>query len=191
MYQTTGTFNEGKGYAEKAIAKLTNLEELWLDGLPNATFGEVFRNLTTLKTLKISGEKVEPPWLFNEFCMIGVIGKNSLSNLINVKRLTISNCGLKEIHSDAFSSFTQRLELLDLSYNTELGIRNVTTSLNSLKSGLDELIIDNLVNTYSLSCDLKLTEEMAENLADLNLTKISIRLNKIKSINEKLLEAHK
>ncbi|XP_052775410.1 toll-like receptor 4 [Mya arenaria] len=62
----------GKGYREKAIARLTNLEELWLDSLPNATFGEVFRNLTSLKTHKISGVKVDPTWILNEFCCIDV-----------------------------------------------------------------------------------------------------------------------
>ncbi|XP_052816448.1 toll-like receptor 4 [Mya arenaria] len=188
MYQTTGTFNEGKGYAEKAIARLTNLEELWLDGLPNATFGEVFRNLTSLKTLKISGVKVDPSWILNEFCCIGIIRKNSLTNLINVKRLTISKCGLKTIHPDAFSSFTSRLELLDFSYHTELGISNITTSLKSLKIGLDELITDNVENADSLGCDIQLSDEMARNVAHLNLKHLSMRRNKIKAVNEKVFE---
>ncbi|XP_052780207.1 toll-like receptor 4 [Mya arenaria] len=188
MFQTTGTYNEGKGYADKALAKLTTLEELWLDGLPNATFGEVFRNLTSLKTLKISGRKVDPSWLWTEFCFIGIIRNNSLTNLINVKRLTISNCGLTEIHPDAFLGLTSRLELLDFSYNTKLGKSNVTTYLKSLKSGLDELIIDNIVNPYCLECDLIITKEMAENLAHLNLKHLSMRRNKIKAVKEDVFE---
>jgi len=179
MYATTGTYNQG--YPSKALAKLVSLQELWLDGPTNMSFDVEFRTLTKLHTVRISGDKVLPPWRSLEFCETN-ISSHTFLNLEQVTNLSVLNCGVKYIDNIAFLPLT-KLKYLDFSGNIDLGIEGFFQSASNLSETLESLILENIENVRFMKCGLTLEKRFAEPLKRLkNLKHLSLAYNKIKDI---------
>ncbi|KAH3880545.1 hypothetical protein DPMN_004461 [Dreissena polymorpha] len=188
MYGTTGTYNVAKGYPESTLARIGNLQELWIDGLTNRDFGETFRNMSTLKTLRLSGDVVIPPWRSLEFCETNVT-ETMLGNLIHITDLSILKCNVKNIHAQAFLNVT-KLEFLDLSGNQLLTLEGVSKVIGSISTTLKTLILDSVENSRFLPCGIKITKDMGERFQRLtNLKKLSVEDNAINSIDEHAFES--
>jgi len=186
MYATTGTYVQE--YPSKILLKLSNLEELWLDGLTNMTFDVAFRNATKLKTLKIAGDKVIPPWRSSEFCETNITSQ-SFSNLIHLTSLSVTKCDVRFIEKNAFQNLTQ-LKHVDLSGNVRLGIEGFSKAASSLSDSLESLVLNEVENPPFMICGITIDVEHVEPLRRLkNLKYVSIRGNAINSITGKAFEA--
>lgn len=107
-----------------ALTALTSLEELRIDGVANATFSEDFRQLKHLSIVIMSGYDGE--------CIIGHLDRHSFVGLENLKTLSVNKCRIISIKKGTFW-YTQKLEYLDISWNTELEIYNFGKILEELK----------------------------------------------------------
>lgn len=181
-YGTTATYNHGTGYPEAVLRKLPSLKHLWLDGF-NSSFGPVFQELSNLTELIITGAMIEPPWRSLEFCNMRCITSTSLQNLVHVKRLSILKCGVHSVEKNAFESLI-KLEYIDMSGNSELGLVNISYALASLSKTVKEIVLNNVENSNHLSCGVIMTENIVENMKDLNITTLRAEHNAINSIKQ-------
>ncbi|KAH9499014.1 hypothetical protein Btru_004219 [Bulinus truncatus] len=138
--------NPDVNYPDKALAKLRNLTELRLDGNYNVTFGEGFRNLTSLRHLILGG-------YMEGNCRIFTLRDNTFFNVPNLTYLDVSSCYIdgKHISPVAFSPLTQ-LQILNLTHNEDIDIDNLKKVFNGLHNitTLRELKMHLIVNRYSL-----------------------------------------
>ena len=187
MYATTGTYI--REYPLKTLLKLSNLEELWLDGITNITFDVEFGNATKLQTLKIAGDKIFPPWRSVEFCETPNITSQSFSNLVHLKSLSVTKCGVKHIDKDAFEKLTH-LKHLDLSGNTHLGIEEISKAAWELSEQLESLELNDIRDVRFTECGLKITKEHTEPLKRLKSLKyLSLAGNALNSIESDAFKA--
>ena len=102
-------------YNDQLFANLQNVKKLSLDGLPNATFGQGFSYLGSLRSLHIYGQ-TDLTWY---------ISNNTFETLnqSDVRELVVRNSGMTDVEALAFAHFTH-LETLDLSYSHLLGFPN-------------------------------------------------------------------
>jgi hypothetical protein len=134
-------------YPDKALSQLTSLKYLFMDGLVNRTFGAGFVRLTQLTHVDVNGK--------TGHCALTTLNMSTLTNLVALTSLNLTQCSIAIVTSDAFSS-VPRLELLDLSYNMELGfdlLGNLTLGLTFTR--LHTLIIYAIVPERSLGITLK------------------------------------
>ncbi|XP_052779012.1 toll-like receptor 4 [Mya arenaria] len=188
MYATTGTYNRGKGYPEMAIWKLRNsLEELWLDGMTDISFGPVFQEMSKLNTVRISGDMVLPPWRYLEFCETNITNK-SFENLIYVTHLSVLKCGVKDIAADAFVNMTH-LVYLDLSENFELGLDGLTKAASSLNKKMETIIMNHVENGQFLSCGTTITSKIVTPFQNLrNLKYLSLQYNAVNNVEKEVFQ---
>lgn len=111
-----------------AFAKLTNLTTLFLDLPLNFFFEEGFYSLEKLTTISTQGKSQASN------CGIVYITKMTFLVLQNapVRELRLVNCKVLIIRTGSFDFLTS-LEILDLSYNINLGLQSALTSLHSFR----------------------------------------------------------
>lgn len=140
-----------------ALKVLTSLEELRIDGVRNATFNEEFRRLTKLSTIYMSG--------YNGTCEICYLDSESFVGLKHVTQLTLEKCRIKNISNGTFL-WTSKLHYLDLSWNTELEIKQFGqiavelkyTNITILK--INAIHDPNRAGTEILKPDVKYLEDL-------------------------------
>ena len=101
-------------YPDKALSVLESLEELYLDGMTNQSFGEGFSNLTNLTHLSLAGYRH----------LIGLFN-TTFTHVRHVKLLNLSACDIRYIEPGTFVPLRSSLEVLDISHNTQLKMNNL------------------------------------------------------------------
>ena len=185
-YGTTGTYYQFEGYPEYLLQYLGALKELWLDAR-NISFGPSFEHLTNLEKLRISGDKIEPPWRSPEFCELTNITHDMVRHLKHIKKLYIRKCGLKTIAPKAFSHMT-KLEFIDLSLNNALTVVGGLKALDSISQTVEEAVLNSIEDVDHLRCNVEINGEMTNSLRSLKLKKISLENNAINSLTSGAFE---
>lgn len=186
IHGTTGTYQTGE-YPDEALSKLPRLETLWLDGRQGAVFGPAFRNLTALTTIRISGDKIIPPWRSGEFCNLHNISADTVKNLIHVKNLQVLNCGVTIIGTEAFKGMTN-LQHLNLSSNTNLKLSNIFKALGSVNDNIETLVLNSVEDATHMDCGVIITKDMAEYLKNKRIKTLYLENNKIISFQRRVFE---
>lgn len=186
IHGTTGTYQTG-GYPDEALSKLPRLEILWLDGRQGAVFGPAFQNLTTLATIRISGDKIIPPWRSGEFCKLQDINADTVKNLIHVKNLLVVNCGVKKITTNALEGMAN-LTRLDLSSNTNLKLSNIFKALGNVNVNIETLVLNSVEDAKHMDCGVRITKDMAKPLVNKRIKTIHLENNKIISLDKGVFE---
>lgn len=187
MYGTTGTYNKSHGYPDKQLSKLKHLRELWIDGLIDMEFGPGFRNMTSLKILRLAGDFIDPSWRSHEFCSTNLMD-GMLDNLVSITHLYIRKCGVKEINRNVFEKLAN-LEYLDLSGNNKLDMTQVFDSFCSLSNKTTTLILNNIVSNYRNTCGTVITEKMVKCLKYKSIRELQLIHNQIRYIKTKALHS--
>ncbi|KAL4232046.1 hypothetical protein ACF0H5_009624 [Mactra antiquata] len=176
IYGTTIAFqNEENGYPNTALAKLSNLRELWIDGLNNKSFGIMFRNMKSLKSIYLRGDLT----IFWRFCYQPKVSRTVLEHLINVEQFTMRRCAIKVIEKDSFSDMIQLREV-DLSNNMLLSLDGVLDACVGLSNSRLEILHLNNIDDIRGSCGVWVNETMTMKLANLtNLKTVYLAQNKL------------
>ncbi|XP_059154342.1 toll-like receptor 4 [Physella acuta] len=99
-------------YPNKALATLTNLEELYIDGLRNSVkFGPELQKLRNLTRIHIGG---------GVHCSLKNISSTFFQNIPNIKHLYITHCRLMNISLTVYSKLNLTLLSLDNLVNYDL-----------------------------------------------------------------------
>ncbi|KAI8770858.1 CD180 antigen [Biomphalaria glabrata] len=133
----------GLHFPDEVLANLTNLESLYLDGFHSLVFGVHFKNLTKLKTLDLS----------QGYCNIKSLSKSALSNIYQISKLNLSGCNLQgdNLNNDVFKPLVN-LKLLDISFNTDMGVKSFMSALKEIRHyNISTLIMNFIESSYSPS----------------------------------------
>ncbi|KAH3746471.1 hypothetical protein DPMN_180879 [Dreissena polymorpha] len=179
MYGTTNVSHSTEGYPNKLWSNVPTLEEIWIDGLPFAVFGEEFKRMPNLKTIRITGDLIDPPRRAYDYCNIVHINNEMLKNLEHVSNLSIVHCNVHSISDLAFDG-VKNLSVLDLSCNLELGFVNASMGFGHLNSGLKMLVLNNINRQYYVI----INESFAKSLQNISLTHLYIEGNNIFQFHE-------
>jgi Leucine-rich repeat (LRR) protein len=122
-------------YPKKLFHEMKNVEFLTLDGFPNATFGDEFSHMTSLKTLHVyGGLQIVRNDTFSGFCKAAIT---------ELSLKTVQS--LHQFEPQSFSHFPM-LETLDLSYNHNIGLQNVSNAWWGLQfTNITRLILTKIV----------------------------------------------
>ena len=114
LHLHNNVWKNAKTYSDSLIARLSRLEYLSIDGIPGAHFTTGFSRLTNLFDLGIYGG-------------LDIVTDDTFAVFSNttVTSLKIQTDALYELQPLSFAHFPL-LETLDLSYNTALGLMNVS-----------------------------------------------------------------
>jgi len=157
LYLHNNVWKNAKVYSGSLIARLSNLEHLSIDGIPDAQFTSGFSQLKNLFDLSIYGG-------------LNVVTNDTFAVFSNgsVTKLKIQTDALYEVQRMSFAHFPL-LQTLDLSYNRFLGLNNVSRAW----WGLQFTNITKLVLTRITSVDVGATSLSSEFFAYLSRTKIT------------------
>ncbi|XP_046349958.2 toll-like receptor 4 [Haliotis rufescens] len=124
-------------YPDEAIGQLEALEELSVDGLPNAMFGVGFCHLHSLTYLDF------------KLCYINYVEEGMFVNTPNITFLSMSHCHIFDVHKESFAKLPH-IDTLDLSGNTEVGL-NVTHIFHGLRdTQIRVLMLSSIYPPYSI-----------------------------------------
>ncbi|CAL1538122.1 unnamed protein product, partial [Lymnaea stagnalis] len=132
-------------YPETELVHLGSLRVLCIDGLSNQTFGEGFRNMTSLRSLVMSG--------FDGLCDLATVRNGTFEHLGQITTLVISNCSIhpNSLPDDIFVPLT-RLFSLDIQDNHKMGFISLKRVMSPLKnSNLRFLFANAIISRYSLA----------------------------------------
>ncbi|KAH9488981.1 hypothetical protein Btru_041444 [Bulinus truncatus] len=113
-------------YPDEALADLTSLSTLYMDGLTNKSLGQNFTELKHLTNLQMTG-------FVDGYCNLHSVNNETFQHVPWLTVLNISNCHLYHIHPSTFEHL-KNLTSLDIHYNENLGIDNFPQITQSLKN---------------------------------------------------------
>ncbi|XP_055868684.1 toll-like receptor 4 [Biomphalaria glabrata] len=164
-------------FPDEVLANLTNLESFYLDGFDSLVFGEHFKNLTKLKILDLS----------QGYCNIMSLSKSALSNIYQISKLNLSSCNLQgdNLNNDVFKPLVN-LKLLDISFNTDLGVKSFMPALKEIRNyNITTLIMNFIESLYSPS--VLINKDLVESLPS-SLIYLEAQGNNFESIETGALE---
>nr|UTM63724.1 Toll-like receptor [Ruditapes philippinarum] len=184
IYGNTGAYHQDD-YPDKALSMMKNLAELWIDGLTNKAFGPAFQTMTSLKTIRIPGDIIRPPW---RFCDTNITD-GMLDNLIHVTNFTMRKCRVKYVGKNAFVNMT-KLYHLDLSYNRLLTIKGLSIAFPGMgKTNLAVLVINSIQNVPHMYCGVTLTDALTKSIGEIKtLKEIHVEYNAINGFGRKSMQ---
>lgn len=177
IYGTTGTYNT-EDFPENFLLKLTHLTSLEADARTGISFGPVFLEMENLTDLYISGDKIIPPWRSPEFCKLVNITSTTFQNLIYVQKLSIRKCGIVKVSADAFKNMIN-LEVLDLSFNNDLTVKEAFLFFPDLSTNVKTVILEQIEDVLHMPCNVDITTQMMSNLKNTNVTSLYLTDNRI------------
>ncbi|XP_064611154.1 toll-like receptor 2 type-1 [Liolophura sinensis] len=158
-----------------AFGTLTNLTKIFLDLPVNFVFEEGFHSLEKLTTISTHGESK-----FSN-CKIVYLTTRTFRILEHtpVRELRLVNCKILLIQKGTFDVFTS-LEILDLSYNIDLGLNNAMWSLHSFRQRNMTEINLAMVNgeTFNFQ-DVVLIPDETRHLSDICVRSVDLSMNSI------------
>ncbi|KAH9488320.1 hypothetical protein Btru_063775 [Bulinus truncatus] len=103
-------------YPDKALADLTNVTDLYLDGLENPQLGPGFNQMTSLRKLTFAGG-------LEGFCSMVTLKNDTFQNVSQIQALALRNCNLNgsEVETGALLPLRD-MRGLDISYNPQFGM---------------------------------------------------------------------
>ncbi|RUS82018.1 hypothetical protein EGW08_010209 [Elysia chlorotica] len=138
--------DDDQAYPDWALASLTSLEKLYIDGLPNRNFGMGFKNMTALRYLSMNG--------YNGPCNLGQLDMGLFENVRYLESLTMKRCGITigKMHQLVLKPL-KHLSQLDVSRNVDINLDGLATLLTGQvnSSRLKHLNVNMVVNPYSVS----------------------------------------
>jgi Leucine-rich repeat (LRR) protein len=165
-------------YPDVALSKLVRLKYLFMDGLTNKTLGPGFARLTSLTNVDLNGK--------TGYCRLTTLNEATLTNLVAVSRLTLTECGITLVTPMAFSSLPN-LVVLELSYNQHLGFDLLGDLAEGLTfTRLKVLLADALVKTRTQG--ITLTARQLRHFK--NLTRLQViraNFNRLEGVDEGVL----
>ncbi|XP_045164673.1 toll-like receptor 4 [Mercenaria mercenaria] len=175
IYGNTGAYNQD-GYPGEALGEIKQLNSLWIDGLTNMNFGPAFKTMSSLKTIWIPGDIIQPPWRFCETD----IKDGMLDNLVHITNFTMRKCGVRHVGSNAFRNMTSLVHL-DLSYNRFLTIEGLSHAFPSLgNTKLAVLVLNAIENVIHMSCGVTFTKDITKRASSIStLKEIHVEYNAI------------
>ncbi|GFO25881.1 toll-like receptor 2 type-2 [Plakobranchus ocellatus] len=133
-------------YPDKALAQLSNLETLFLDGFTEPVFGSGFANLTRLKYLNLNGYR-------EGYCKLSGLKNETFRHMTSLEHLLIRECQLQghKIEAATFLPL-KKLHFLDLSKNQDINVQFFDRLFYGLQntSTLKHLHMEFVVNLYTL-----------------------------------------
>jgi len=177
LHLHNNVWRNAQNYSDFVFAQLTRLEHLSIDGIPGVNFTSGFSQLTHLTDLSIYGG-------------LDIITNDTFAVFSKCKSLTSLKIQTKSLYNVKPMSFAYfpSLKTLDLSYNTGLGLRNISRAWWGLQfTNISKLLLTRLtahgVGSASLS---------SEFFKYLNRTKITVLMldkNNIVDMEPKLSES--
>ncbi|KAH9488321.1 hypothetical protein Btru_063777 [Bulinus truncatus] len=103
-------------YPDRALADLTNVTDLFLDGLENPQLGPGFNQMTSLRKLTFAGG-------LEGFCNMVTLKNDTFQNVSQIQALALRNCNLNgsEVETGALLPLRD-MRGLDISYNPQFGM---------------------------------------------------------------------
>ncbi|KAK7097917.1 toll-like receptor 4 [Littorina saxatilis] len=164
------------GYPDEALSHLPTLRYLAMDGLTNKTLGPGFRQLTQLTRLDMSGK--------TGHCRLVTFDMPTLAAVPHLTHLNLSDCDIKNLTSDAFSSLLN-LTSLDLSFNQALGFDQLGEAFRGLShTKLINLTIDAIVTDRIRTLGLVIKTGQLRFFKNLtHLERLQARFNRIEAFD--------
>jgi Leucine-rich repeat (LRR) protein len=154
-------------YPKKLFQELTNVEFLTLDGFPNASFGNEFSRMTKLRLLHVYGG-------------LQIVRNDTFSGFRNVAITELSlktSQWLHQLEPESFSHFPM-LKTLDLSYNQNIGFKNVSNAWWGLQfTNITKLALTRIVPAGEQTA--RLTEKFYQFLSLTRIDTLLINKNNI------------
>ena len=125
-------------YPDTALAQLSTLETLSMNGLPDIPLGPGFAKMTSLRSLELSGRH----------CHLGELSRGTFASLKNtsLRSLSVRACDVSGIDRRALTPLSS-LDTLNLACNEDIGWKNAVAAVGAATTTrLDTLVLDN-VNT--------------------------------------------
>ncbi|GFO25889.1 hypothetical protein PoB_005239400 [Plakobranchus ocellatus] len=109
--------NKAFRYPDKALAQLSSLETLFLDGFPEPVFESGFANLTLLRYLSLNGYK-------DGYCQLNGLKNETFRHMTSLQNLLIRDCKLQghKIEAGTFLPL-KKLYSLDVSHNQDINVQ--------------------------------------------------------------------
>ncbi|XP_064616142.1 toll-like receptor 4 [Liolophura sinensis] len=169
--------DESCGYPDSALGHLTNLQRLYMDGVPNTAFGPGFRNLTHLHTLDIGNE--------NGNCDLPTLYNDTFTNLepANLIYLRIQHCDVATIEPEAFRPLTN-IHTIDLTWH-HLTFAKLRIGLTGLSRSPIKVL--RLIHLEHPGTELMLPERTFEALKNTTLSELIFTNNGVAQIEDKFL----
>ncbi|XP_064598359.1 toll-like receptor 2 type-2 isoform X2 [Liolophura sinensis] len=142
-----------KEWINQALCRLNNLTTLFIDFPQNFTFDLEFESVTRMRRISTQ-EAVRLTDVMARACEWSSIKNETFVAFrdIAVRELTLVRCEIENIESGAFDPLIS-LEVLDLSFNQNLGLRVAFQSLAGLPSNMSTINMA-MVNSYMIGYKL-------------------------------------
>ncbi|XP_048248206.1 toll-like receptor 4 [Haliotis rufescens] len=165
-------------YPDEALSRLTSLETLFINGVPDGEFGPGFRNLTKLTHLTASGK--------NGFCNQTTLSASTFNNTVFLEYLDVSKCFIIHIENETFSQL-RKLRTLDISGNSRLTFQSFGIGTYGLQfTNITTLKANHIVLRHT-SC-VVIRKAHVVHLFNTSLENLYIDSNEIVDIEMKALE---
>ncbi|KAK3588414.1 hypothetical protein CHS0354_019023 [Potamilus streckersoni] len=166
-------------FLSKALHQLQNLKYLRVDGCQTCRLGPEFYDLQNLTTLVLGS--------YYSSCVMKNVSKDFFENVPILLNLSLSDCGISDIDSAAFSPLS-RLAYLDLSNNEDLEFDGVIRALKGLQehNSLKLLNINHVYPIFGRSTVVNIT--LVQSLRNLtSLETLHLDDNKIELFDKDVL----
>ncbi|XP_041347857.1 toll-like receptor 4 [Gigantopelta aegis] len=164
--------NYMRSYPENALSALVSLKRLYMDGLDNEMFGQGFLHLRQLVLMDLSGDGLRK-------CKIITLKNNTFTNLPHLETLVLSRCNITDIAVAAFSPLTS-LNVLDLSYNTNLGFPRLGRLMYGVQNSSLRVLKANAI-VHNLAMCVIIKKEHLEYFRNTHLETLYVDENRIEA----------
>ena len=123
-------------YPDKALAPLSALETLAMNGLTDVPLGPGFAKMVSLRSLELSGKH----------CHLGELSRGTFTSLKNtsLRSLSVRACDVSGIDRRALTPLSS-LDTLNLACNDRVGWKNAVAAVGAATTTrLDTLVLDNV-----------------------------------------------
>ena len=168
---------ENCSYPDIALSKATRVQNLSLDGIPEQTFGQGFRNMTNLRVLTLSKN--------SGYCNMGYILPGTFSNFrgTSLERIELEKCTILAIPPNTFVGI-RNLTSIKITYTRTLcdGVmENITAGLNT--TNIQNLEMTNLCHYLTI----RLNENTFVGISNTSLETLDLTGNRIEYIDPKCI----
>ncbi|CAL1530002.1 unnamed protein product, partial [Lymnaea stagnalis] len=177
---TRSPYDLGYDYPDEALAELTSLQVLYMDGLNRQAFGPGFAKMTSLRSLNLSGYA-------EGSCTLVALRNDTFQHLGQLTQLDLSTCRIHgwRVEPGALLPL-KNLQVLDVSYNFKLGFYEFMRAMFEVRnSNLVSLKMNSIVSIYSLA--ITVNKSMVESLPR-SLQYLEAKGNSFETIEPGLLQ---
>ncbi|GFS27459.1 Toll-like receptor e [Elysia marginata] len=167
-------------YPDWALQRLKSLEKLYIDGLPNRTFGRGFKKMKPLRFLSMNGNR--------GFCNIGWLNGTLFENVTQLSSLTMIRCNIhfKKIQLNVLKPLKDLVEL-NVSHNININLDGLFSLLSSQANSkkLTHLNVNMVVNPYSVS---RCVSNMVAKVLPRSLQRLDAESNNLEIVSDRVFD---